>query len=356
MAFIVLDREKLRHNYNHLDNFFKERGTEWGIVAKLLCGNETFLKEVIDLGHPQICDSRVSNLRTIKELNPNVETVYIKPPPKRSIDEIVEIADVSFNTEFDTIKLLSEAAKKVNKIHKVVIMLELGELREGVLREEFVNFYEEIFQLPNIEVAGIGTNLTCMYGVLPNNDKLIQLSLYTQIIEAKFNRKIPYISGGASVTIPLIKNNTLPKSINHFRVGETLFFGTDVYNNESYPDMYGDVFTLYAEVLEINEKPLVPDGDLGLNLMGEQTEIDEELLGKETTRALVDVGLLDIESEHITPKEDYMEIIGASSDMLVVDLKENEKGVNVGDLIPFNMNYMGVLRIMNSDYVGKQVK
>ncbi|HLS70705.1 MAG TPA: alanine racemase [Chitinophagaceae bacterium] len=355
MAHIVLNKEKLQHNYTVLNNFFKERDIEWGVVAKLLCGNEIFLREVINLGIKQICDSRISNLSTIKKINPNVETVYIKPTPKRSIEELIEVADVSFNTELETIKKISEAAQKANKLHKIVIMLELGELREGVMREEFVEFYEEVFRLPNIEIAGIGTNLTCMYGVLPNNDKLIQLSLYTQIIEAKFNRKIPYISGGASVTIPLIKQGLLPQSINHFRVGETLFCGTDVYNNEVYPDMNNDVFTLYAEVLEINEKPMVPDGDLGLNLMGEQTEVDTSLIGKVTHRALVDIGLLDIESEHIWPKKKYMEIIGASSDMLVIDLKENDENIKVGDLIPFKMNYMGILRIMNSDYVDKKV-
>lgn len=356
MAFIVLERAKLKHNYQYLNQFFKEREMEWGIVAKLLCGNELFLKEVIDLGIAQICDSRVSNLKIIKDIDPQVETVYIKPPPKRSIDEIVKVADVSFNTELATIKLLSKAAQNQNKIHKIVIMIELGELREGVLRDDLIDFYEHIVQLPNIDVVGIGTNLTCMYGVLPNNDKLIQLSLYTQIIEAKFNRKIPYISGGASVTIPLIKNNILPQAINHFRVGETLFCGTDVYHNEPFPELKSDVFTLYAEVLEINEKPLVPDGDLGLNLMGEQIEIDEKLLGKETNRALVDVGLLDIESDHIRPMKEYMSIIGASSDMLVVDLKENQEKIKVGDLIPFTMNYMGILRIMNSDYVDKRVR
>ncbi|NJO92832.1 MAG: hypothetical protein HC831_30590, partial [Chloroflexia bacterium] len=101
---------------------------------------------------------------------------------------------------------------------------EMGELREGVLREELIEFYSEVFELKNIEVVGIGTNLTCLYGILPNHDKLIQLSLYEQLIEAKFNKQIPYVSGGSSVTIPLMFQNLLPKGINHFRVGESLFW------------------------------------------------------------------------------------------------------------------------------------
>jgi len=73
-------------------------------------------------------------------------------------------------------------------------MIEMGELREGVMGDAFIDFYESVFNLSNIEVVGIGTNLSCLYGVLPNQDKLIQLSLYEQLIEAKFNKNIPYVS------------------------------------------------------------------------------------------------------------------------------------------------------------------
>lgn len=356
MAFITLNVRKLKENHQTLDHLFQSKDIEWSPVAKLLCGNKLYLKELIDLGINQICDSRVTNLRAIRSLDKNIEIVYIKPPAKRSIKSIVKLADVSFNTEYETIKMLSEAAGELNKIHKVVIMIELGELREGVLREEFVDFYEKVFRLPNIEVVGIGTNLTCMYGVLPNDDKLIQLSLYTQLIEAKFNRKIPYISGGASVTIPLIERGLLPKGINHFRVGETLFLGTDVYNNTSFEGMHNDVFKLYAEIIELNEKPTVPSGELGYNLTNEKTEIDESQYGESTLRAIVDIGLLDIEPNHLTPIDDHIEIIGESSDMLVLDLGSNRDNKKVGDLIRFKMDYMGVLRIMNSPYIEKRLE
>jgi predicted amino acid racemase len=356
MAFVTLNTKKLKGNYDYLDHLFRESGIEWSIVAKVLCGNKRYLEQVLKLGVNQICDSRVSNLKTIKSINPNVETVYIKPPPKRSINAVVRFADVSFNTEFETIKLLSEAAVKAGKIHKIVIMIELGELREGVLREEFIDFYAKVFKLPNIEVAGIGTNLTCMYGVLPNHDKLIQLSLYTQLVEAKFDKRIPYISGGASVTIPLIERGLLPKAINHFRVGETLFLGTDVYHNTVFEHMHNDVFKLYAEVIELNEKPLMPSGEMGYNLNGEQISFDDNLSGGSSQRAIVDVGLLDIESNHLTPVADDMEIAGASSDMIVMDLGENNRRIKVGDLIEFKMDYMGLLRIMNSNYVDKKLE
>ncbi|MBR9859833.1 alanine/ornithine racemase family PLP-dependent enzyme [bacterium] len=355
MAFITLDRDKLQKNFNFLDGIFKEHGIEWAAVSKLMCGDRTFLKELIDLGIPELCDSRVSNLKAIKAIDPSVQTVYIKPPAKRAIKSVVQYADVSFNTEIDTIELISAEAKRQNKMHKVLIMIELGELREGVLREELIAFYERVFELPNIKVIGLGTNLTCMYGVLPSHDKLIQLSLYKQLIEAKFNREIPFVSGGSSVTIPLIFQGLLPDGINHFRVGETLFMGTDVYHNTTFEQMESDVFQLFAEIIELTEKPRVPQGEMGFNVSGEQKSFDDDT-GETSHRAIIDMGLLDVDQEHVKLKDKHLKVVGASSDMIVLDLGENEDQYKIGDLIEFELDYMGILRIMNSRYIDKRVK
>ena len=144
MAFVRLYKDRLRHNYKFLDELFSKHNKDWAIVTKLLCGNELFLKEVLDLGTKEVCDSRLSNLKIIKQLNPNVQTVYIKPPPKRSIKNVVKYADVSFNSESSTIELLSEEAVRQKKIHKVTIMLELGDLREGIMGDHLIGFYQKV--------------------------------------------------------------------------------------------------------------------------------------------------------------------------------------------------------------------
>lgn len=218
MTYINLDREKLRYNFNYLNNLFKEKDIEWSIVSKLLCGDRDYLEEILSYDINQICDSRIYNLKRIKKIRPDIETVFIKPPAKHTIKNVVMYADISMNTEIETIKLLSQEAKAQNKVHKIIIMIELGELREGIMRDSIMDFYSKIFELENIEVVGIGANLSCLYGILPNHDKLIQLILYKQLIEAKFQKEIKYVSGGSSVTIPLIYQNLLPKGVNHFRV------------------------------------------------------------------------------------------------------------------------------------------
>ena len=356
MAFLKLYRQKLKENYTFLDNLFKERNIEWGVVTKLLCGNTIYIKEVIDLGVMEMLDSRISNLKKIKKLKPEIQTVYIKPPSKLNIENIVKYADVSFNTEIYTIKLLSEEAKRQNKIHKIIIMIEMGDLREGVLGEELMSFYEQIFSLPNIKISGIGTNLNCLSGVMPTQDKLIQLSLYKQLIEAKFNVKIPWVSGGTSVAIPLMLKNARPMAVNHFRVGEALFFAKDLFTGETIEGMHNDVFKLYAEIIEITEKPNNPTGELGENVAGHTYEVNEDVdLSETSLRAILDIGLLDMQPQYLHPTDASISIIDSSSDMTVINISNSEKKYQVGDLVSFNLQYMGALYLLNSDYIEKRI-
>ncbi len=357
MAFIKLNRKKLSENYSFLDDLFKSRNIEWGVVSKLLCGNVIYLKELIALGATEIHDSRISNLNKVKKLNPAIQTVYIKPPAKLSIKRIVEFADVSFNTEIFTIKLLSEEAIRQNKTHKIIIMIEMGDLREGVMGEELIAFYGEVLQMPNIEVRGIGTNLNCLNGVMPTQDKLIQLSLYKQLIEAKFNVSIPWVSGGTSVAVPLILKNVRPMAVNHFRIGEALFFGKDLFTGETIENMHNDVFKLYTEIIEITQKPNVPDGELGENVAGKSFSMNTiDDLGGTSLRAILDIGLLDMQPQYLQVEDENITIVDASSDMLVVDISNSKNQYSVGDLISFKVKYMGALQLLNSDYIDKIVK
>lgn len=357
MAIIKVNREKLKQNYKFLAGLFRENGTSWAPVTKLLCGNKELLQEIINLGANEICDARLSNLKTIKELDSEVQTVYIKPPAKRSISDIVKYADVSFNTEYETIKWLSEEAVKQDKTHKVIIMMELGDLREGVVGDSLLDFYGSIFELPNIQITGLGTNLNCLYGVMPSEDKLVQMSLYKQLIEAKFNQYIPWVTGGTSVVLPLLMQRRVPRAINHFRIGETLYFGNNLNNDELIEGMSDDVFELIAEVIEINEKPKIPVGLLAENPSGETFEVNEEDYGKTSYRAIIDLGVLDVSNyEGLIPKDEHVQITGASSDMIVLDLGNSDWDYKVGDTVHFKIKYMEALRLFSSDYIEKVIE
>lgn len=357
MARITLNKDKLATNFHYLDSLFQSHDIDWAVVSKLLCGNYPFLTELLKLPIKEICDSRLSNLKTIKEISSDVQTVYIKPPSQQIIEEIVRYADVSFNSESETIKLLSAEAQKQGKTHRVIIMIELGDLREGIMGVDLIEFYASIFELPNIEISGIGANLNCLNGVMPSQDKLIQLSLYKQLIETKFSKKIPWVTGGTSVTIPLLINHQLPAAINHFRVGETLFFGVNLFNDTVFKGMHNDVFELEANIIELTEKPKVPIGTLAANPQGDIKEINIDDYGKVSKRAILDVGLLEISPDYLIPIEKDIEIIDASSDMLVVEISNSGDmtDYHVGNTMKFKLKYMGALGLLSSDYIEKKV-
>ena len=356
MAYLNLFRDQLLHNYQFLDDLFKENNIKWGITTKLLCGSKNYLKEVINLGIKEVHDSRISNLRRIKEIDPDTMTVYIKPPPKDTIPDMVKYADASLNTELSTLHALSEEAVRQDKVHKVIIMIEMGDLREGVMREELIDFYSKIFELPAIEVIGLGTNLNCLHGVMPDGDKLIQLVLYKQIIDLQFNKSIPLVSAGTTVTIPLLLSNQLPAGVNHFRVGEALFFGKNLFTGGTIEGMSDSVLELNAHIIEISEKPLVPSGELGVNPQGQVAQVDAGDYGKTAYRAILDIGYLDVQPDYLIPADPTIEISDASSDMMILNVGDNPNNYQVGDLVRFKLKYMGALSLMSSDYIEKKVE
>ncbi|MBK6369739.1 MAG: alanine/ornithine racemase family PLP-dependent enzyme, partial [Flavobacteriales bacterium] len=352
MAYLKLYRKKLQANYKVLQKMFDKADIDWGVVTKVLCGNRRYLQELVDLGIKEMHDTRISNLKAIKAIAPDVQTVYIKPPAKRSWENVVKFADVSFNTELATIRGLSVEAVKQKRIHKVIIMVEMGDLREGVVGEALGEFYAKVFKLPGIEIIGIGTNLNCLNGVMPSTDKLIQLSLYKQLIEARFNKVIPWVSGGTTVALPLLLNKELPQGVNHFRIGEALYFGADLFHGGTLPGMNDEVFKLYTEVIELYEKPVVPTGDRMANPSGRKAKFSTaDAWTERPTAAIIDVGLLDVQPSFLIPDDEKVTIIEASSDMLVVDLGESAQNYKVGDTMTFGLKYMGALSIMNSRYI-----
>ena len=362
MAELIIHTDKIKNNIKYLSRYFIEHKIKWSLITKVFSGDKDFLRNILTDDVIQminsIGDSRLTSLKNLKEVNSEMRTIYIKPPAKMYADEVVKYADISLNSSYTTINALNEAAKKANKIHEIVIMIELGELREGVQRSEIMNFYEKVFNLSNIEVIGIGSNLGCMYGVEPTYDKLLQLSLYKELISAKFKKKLDLISGGTSITLPMLENNTVPKDINHFRVGEAAFFGVSPLTNEKFKELNTDTFEFTANIIELEEKKLVPEGVISDANIGHTADYDEKDINETSFKAILDFGLLDVDKEDIDAIDKEIDFVGITSDMLVIDIGTNktnkgEKKYKIGDKVHFKPNYMAVARLLNSKFIEK---
>ncbi len=355
MNQVNINLEALLHNFLQINAWMRSQGASWTMVTKVLCGHEEALKALELMGARSVGDSRLSNLRAVRRVFDRCETWYLRVPSPSAIEEVASKSDVSLNSELETIKALDAAAARLGRIHHVIIMIELGDLREGILPGSLIDFYQAVFQLPNIRVLGIGANLGCLAGAAPNIDQLMQLVLYRELLELKFERKLPLISAGTSATLPLLLDGSVPKAINHYRIGESLFLGADLINGGTLPGLRDDVMLLCAEIAELKEKGLTPPAE-ALNIAPFASEVSvDSTPGQRGYRALIGVGQLDTDISGLTPLNPNYEIAGASSDIAAINLGDHPGGLKVGDSIQFRMNYAALLRLMNCRYMEKRV-
>lgn len=359
MAYLTLNRDKLRENYQRLAALFEGENCQWGVVTKLLCGNALYLDEVLALGARQLLDARIHNLEAIKQRFAQAETVYIRPASLEAVADIVTWADVSLQSSVFTCAALSREAGAQNKIHKVVLMVEMGDLREGVVSDELEEVFAKVARLPHLEVVGLGTNLNCFNGTLPSRQVLKELVSLRDDLEKETGTTIPWISAGTTVTLPILINGDLPEQINHFRIGEALFFGKDIPGQSTLEGFHDDVFTLHAQVVEAAHKPSQPSGELGESPLGQSasgvTASQDQNPEEEIHRALLDVGYLDSAPQFLSTIDPTLSISRASSDLLGVDAEQGRTPLKVGDWIELRPQYMGVLHLMSSDYIAKRV-
>jgi predicted amino acid racemase len=228
--------------------------------------------------------------------------------------------------------------------------MELGDLREGILPGALLDIASEIISMSNVDLVGVGANLGCLNGTIPMAEELSQLSLYHELLELKFNTKIPYVSAGTSAALGLLQEGTLPTSVNQFRVGESILLGTDPVTGDGLRGLRDDVATVEAEIVELKEKRLVPSGDTG-KAPFEAIELDEDPdPGQRGYRAIVTIGHVDTDVAGLTPIDSDVHIAGASSDVTVLNLGEDQNGLRLGDTVRFRPAYSAFVRLMNNPY------
>jgi len=274
----------------------------------------------------------------------------LRIPRLSNVETVVQYADTSVNSEITVIKALAVAAQKINKIHQVILMVDVGDLREGILQENVLDIAKQISRLKSIKLLGLGTNIGCFGGVLPSPTNLGVLVELGHAIENQLGHKLEIISGGATSTLSLLENHQIPVGVNQLRIGEGILLGTDSTNGQKIPWLQQDAFSLRAEVIEVNSKPTIPIGTIGKNAFGQIPEFIDIGVRK---RAIVAMGKQDVDIEGICPVDEKLIILGAGSDHLIIDITESQQGIKVGDQITFSLTYSGLLSASHSQDVEK---
>ncbi len=348
---LVIDLKKVKNNLDKITEMVKGSGCSLMIVTKGYCADMEIYKLLEGSNIDYLADSRIQNLR--KYEGTKKERVLLRLPMMSEAEEVVAHADLSLNSEIETIRKLNEAAINQNKKHKILLMIDLGDLREGIFfknEDEIYHAVEEILKLSNIELHGLGVNLTCYGAVIPKQDNLSILVETAAKIEKKFNIKLQMLSGGNSSSVYLIGKKELPEGINNLRVGEAFLLGDETAYSQMLEGFYDDAFTLEAEIIELKEKQSVPIGETGVDAFGNKPVYEDLGVIK---RAIIAVGRQDVDPDNLHPIDSEISILGASSDHLILNMNNTDKKYKVGDVVKFKLSYSSLLRATTSSYVEK---
>ncbi|HHT20825.1 MAG TPA: alanine/ornithine racemase family PLP-dependent enzyme [Tissierellia bacterium] len=341
---LTIDLAKLRHNVRTMKQKLDQHGITLVPVTKVFLGLPEMVKIYYEEGIEMIADSRIENLeRTALPL----KKLLVRLPMLSQIERVVTSSDAALVSEIATIRRIDQTAQRLDKDYEMILMIDLGDLREGVLVTELDEFLSQLPDLKRARFSGIGTNLTCYGGVLPTEENLTELVACHKKLEDRLGYAVPIISGGNTSSLYLLDQGDIPPEINMLRIGEAIVLSRESAMGNTLPGMYTDVFTLEAELIEVKQKPSLPWGEIGRDAFGEVPNHEDRGL---MLRGILAVGKQDVNYGYLEAPPG-VELMGASSDHTIVDLKNG--AYQVGDILSFQMEYGGLLQLMTSGYVEK---
>lgn len=354
MAFphLTIDADKIEHNARVIVDLCRAHEIAVTGVTKGVCGNPGIARAMLRGGVVSIGESRMTNLHNLKAAGVDCQFMLLRLPPLSLVEDVVQLVDVSLNSELAVLAALSDAACRRSCTHDVIVMVDLGDLREGLWPDDLDAFVEAALRLPGIRIVGLGANLTCFGGIIPTEQNMAALVDYAIRVERSFGISLPWISGGNSSALELIASGRMPKRINHMRIGEAILLGHETTHRRPWPGTYPDAFVLHAEILELKTKPSVPIGERGEDAFGKMPVFTDRGLIR---RAILNVGREDVSIEGLKPLDQGIVILGASSDYMIVDVTGATGPVGMGDTLAFHPDYAALLAAMTSPYVDKRV-
>lgn len=344
--------QRIEANARAVIDLCHANGVKVACVTKVMIAHPAVVSALIAGGADMIADSRILNLQSMVNTGLTLPLMLVRiPAPSRAAD-VVRCADYSLNSQIGTIELLSEAAQFLKVTHRVIIMIDVGDLREGIWPDRAVEVVSAAAQLPNIEVAGVGCNLACYGGVIPTVENMNKLIEVRETCRKATGLELGIISGGNSANLPLLASGNLPKEINHFRIGESIILGRNVIDRSPWPGTRQDTFKIYAEVVEVERKPSLPIGKRGQDAFGGWTDFVDRGVRK---RAICNIGRQDVVVDGLTPEDPGIIVLGGSSDHLILDVEDAQHPVELGSEVGFFPSYGALLAASTSPFIQKVV-
>jgi predicted amino acid racemase len=344
---VEIDLDAIAHNARTLVGLLEPKGIRVTGIAKATLGSRAVAEAMLAGGVSGIGDSRVENLTRLRASGIATALTLIRAPMVSQADAAVRCADTSLNSEVAALRALSAAALRQHTTHGVIVMVELGDLREGALSDEIVDLARKVSHLPGLRLAGLGTNLACQSGVVPDQVKMDELSALVERVELACRTGLAVVSGGNSANLDWALAASDVGRVDELRLGEAILLGTEPLHRRPIDGLRTDAFTLAAELIEVKTKPAQSWGDTAQAAFG---ALPPRVGSGMRRQAIVALGRQDVDPHGLTAPAGIT-VLGASSDHLVLDLGDH--GAAVGDELRFGLDYSALLRTMTSPFVAK---
>ena len=346
---LLIDLEKIRHNAEVVSRLAARCGIGVVGVTKACCGDPLVAKAMLAGGVVGIADSRIENIRRLKEWGIETDMMLLRTPMLTQIPEVVGYADISLNSEIRVLKALDDEAMRTKRRHGIILMVEMGDLREGMMPEELDAAVQLTLQCEHLDLLGFGMNLACFGGVVPTMEKIFSFDRLARRIEQAYGVEFEIVSGGNSANIPYLLHHGEMTSINNLRIGEGILLGVETVRREPIPGTFQDAFTLECEIIELKNKPSVPDGMVSQDAFGRQPVFED--LGV-IRRGIVALGRQDVIVEGLVSLDPGIAILGASSDHIILHVSNPE--MELGGVVRFSPKYGALVHLCTSGYVKKK--
>jgi predicted amino acid racemase len=347
---LEIDLDKIQHNVRTLVERLAKLVISVTGVTKATLGSPEIANAMLLAGVSDLGDSRIENIEAMRRSHIPGQISLIRSPMLSQVKRVVTSADVSFNSELEVVRRLSIEARKLDRTHAVVLIVELGDLREGMMPADLLAAVRETLSLPNIVFKGIGTNLACRSGASPDDTNMGELSRLGTLIETTFDISLETVSGGNSANLQWAFGSADTGRINNLRLGESILLGRESLHRHVIDGLHTDAITLFAEVIESKIKPTQPSGDLAQTAFGTRPAATNRGAIAQTILA---IGMQDIDPCGLRPPEGT-EILGASSDHLITT--STVDSACVGAEMAFQLDYSALVRAMTSPFVTKSFK
>lgn len=350
-----IDLAKIGKNLEAVSALARRGGCSLMIVTKSFCADGRIVDEILKNDYVQyLADSRIKNLASYADRAhmAGKETVLLRLPQMCEIEETVRFADMSLNSEIASVRLLDEEAARQGKTHKLILMIDMGDLREGIFFKDEAEILEvcgEILKMHHVKLEGIGVNLSCYGAIIPDPENLGGLCALAEKIEKKYSIKLGVVSGGNSSSVYLIPGGELPERINNLRLGESFILGNETAYGGRVEGTFADAVTLRAQIIELKRKPSLPIGKVGVDAFGQVPSYEDRGY---IDRAILAVGKQDINADGLTPARTDAEVLGGSSDHLILDVSGED--LKLGDTVDFTLDYGSLLKLFTGSYAERE--